>query len=230
MPPATHVRTDTLLLNQLQHFPGNARRGDVELILTSLKRNGQYRGLVVRDVQPDGPLVVLAGNHTMQALALHGPGACTYRTTHQGQERPCGVCYGEDWTPSARCEVIICDDDTARRINLVDNKASDDGTYDRDALAELLSYLDDDGYEGTGYTDTDINLLVAPPPSLEELADTYGDPEADDFWPVLKFRVSPELRDAFYGLTINCPNPNDDAERFRYLLERARTAPDPETA
>lgn len=167
MPPAVHVRTDTIPLDELQHFPGNARRGDVELILSSLKRNGQYRGLVVRHVQPDGPLVVLAGNHTMQALALHGPGACDYRTTHQGEERPCGVCHGEGWSPSARCEVIICDDDTARRVNLIDNRASDVGEYDRDALAELLSYLEEDGFEGTGYTEAEVRQLAHAVPPLE---------------------------------------------------------------
>lgn len=167
MPPATHVRTETLPLDQLIPFEGNARRGDVELILSSLRRNGQYRGLVVRHVQPDGPLVVLAGNHTMQALQLHGPGPCDYRTTHRGEERPCGVCHGEAWTPAARCEVIICDDDTARRVNLIDNKASDVGEYDLDALAELLSYLDEDGYEGTGYTDAEVRQLAHAVPPLE---------------------------------------------------------------
>lgn len=167
MPPATHVRTETVPLDQLEPFPGNARRGDVELILSSLKRNGQYRGLVVRHVQPDGPLVVLAGNHTMQALQLHGSGPCDYRTTHDGEERPCGVCHGENWTPSARAEVIICDDDTARRINLVDNRANDAGEYDRDALAELLSYLDEDGYEGTGYTEAEVRQLAHAVPPLD---------------------------------------------------------------
>lgn len=166
MPPATHVRTDTIPLDQLEPFPGNARRGDVELILSSLKRNGQYRGLVVRAI-PDGPLVVLAGNHTMEALKLHGPGACDYTATHQGEERPCGVCQGEDWTPSARCDVLVCDDDTARRINLVDNRANDAGEYDRDALAELLSYLDEDGYEGTGYTDAEVRQLAHAVPPLD---------------------------------------------------------------
>src|SRR5690606_12433960 len=134
-------------------------------------------------VQPDGPLVVLAGNHTMQALQLHGTGPCDYTTTHDGEERPCGVCHGEDWSPAARCEVVICDDDTARRINLVDNRSSEKGTYDHVALAELLSYMDVD-LAGTSYTNAAVQLLTAPPPSLEELANTSGDPEQDDFWPV----------------------------------------------
>ena len=68
------------------------------MIRESLKVNGQYRSLVVRQ---DGPaLVVLAGNQTMQALREEG---------HTG----------------ARCEIIECDDGETRRINLVDNRAND---------------------------------------------------------------------------------------------------------
>ncbi|MFD8820769.1 ParB/Srx family N-terminal domain-containing protein [Streptomyces sp. NPDC059605] len=223
---ATYVRTETVTLDQLTPYPGNAKRGNVETILDSLRRNGQYRSLVVREI-PDGPLIVLAGNHTMQALAAHGPGDCGKHVTTGRGIRPCGICQNEpSWEPHARCELVRCDEDTARRINIVDNRAADLGTYDNDALVELLSYLDED-YEGTGYTEADVNLLIAPPPSLEELADTYGDPESDDFWPVLKFKVPPETRDEFYGLTINSPNPNDDAERFRYLLDRARSTEEP---
>ncbi|WP_328427887.1 hypothetical protein [Streptomyces sp. NBC_00443] len=223
--PARYLRTVTLPLDQLRHFPGNAKRGDVPTILDSLRRNGQYRSLIARQVD-DEPLTVLAGNHTMMALELHGPGDCGEPVKTGKGTRPCAVC-GNDraWELTARVEVVVCDDDTARRVNLVDNRSSEKGGYDRDALAELLSYMDDD-LGGTGYTDADVQLLIAPPPSLEELADTYGDPETDDFWPVLKFRVSPEIRDAFYGLTINCTDTNDDNVRFRYLLDRARNAPD----
>jgi hypothetical protein len=225
MTQATYRRTENVPLDELTPFPGNAKRGDVRAILTSLRRNGQYRSLVVREIE-NGPLVALAGNHTMQALAAHGPGPCMETVSVGGEERPCGVCQNQPWEPGARCELVTCDDDTARRINLVDNRAAELGTYDNDALTELLSYLEDD-YVGSGYSEADVNLLIAPPLSLEELADTYGDPETGDFWPVLKFKVPPETRDEFYGLTINCPNPNDDTERFHYLLDRARGTAEP---
>ncbi|MFD8509684.1 hypothetical protein ACFV27_00860 [Streptomyces antimycoticus] len=225
--PARYLRTVLVPIHQLREFPGNAKRGDIPLILDSLRHNGQYRGIVGREVTDDPLLTVLAGNHTMKALVLHGPGDCGHPVKVRGKERPCGVCSNDPgWELAARVEVVECDDDTARKINLVDNRSSEKGSYDRDALAELLSYADDD-LGGTGYTDADVQLLIAPPPSLEELADSYGDPEEDDFWPVLKFRVAPEIRDAFYGLTINCADPNDDAVRFRYLLDRARNATEP---
>ncbi|MFF4385602.1 hypothetical protein ACFY0G_02230 [Streptomyces sp. NPDC001552] len=222
---ATYVRTETVPLNQLHPFPGNAKRGDVPLILDSLRVNGQYRGLVVR-LAEGSPLTVLAGNHTAQALDLHGAGPCGRPVRIAGEERPCGICHGLPWEPSARCEIIACDDATALAVNLVDNRASEKGTYDRGALAELLSYAEDLGYAGTGYTEQDVQLLIAPPLSVEQL-EHYRSPEAADdaLWPLLKLRISPTDRDAFYGLTIDCADLNDDAARFRYLLDRAKAAP-----
>jgi len=152
---ATYIRTADIPLDELTPFPGNAKRGDVDTIRASLRRNGQYRSLVVREI-PDGPLIVLAGNHTMQALAAEGH-------------------------PTARCEVVLCDDATARRINLADNRTAELGGYDNDALAELLSYMDGD-YEGTGYTDEDVEALITPP-DIEELEPAGGDDDEADTTP-----------------------------------------------
>lgn len=153
----TYLRTATVPLDELTPYPGNARRGDVDAVRASLRRNGQYRSLVVREI-PHGPLIVLAGNHTMAALAAEGHA-------------------------TARCEIITCDDATARRVNLVDNRAAELGGYDPDALAELLTALDGDT-EGTGYTAADIERLtnLALPEGFasydESLADGLAHPEA----------------------------------------------------
>ncbi|TDC28487.1 hypothetical protein E1211_27780 [Micromonospora sp. 15K316] len=194
---ANYQRTGVYPLADLTLFPGNARRGDPELILTSLRRNGQYRALVVRD-EGDGQLTILAGNHTAQALERHGPGPCDYRPTVRGVNRPCGVCRNEPWELSARAEVIVCDDDTARRINLVDNRAADQGAYDNDALTELLSYLDGD-YEGSGYAEADVEdlLRLVEPPDLDKLADEIGEPDDTDGWPVIRFPVPPHVAAAW---------------------------------
>lgn len=119
-------------LPELTPFPGNARRGDPVKIAESITANGQYRALVVR--AHGDSLTVLAGNHTLKGLEILD-------------------------SPAARCEVIDCDDETARRINLVDNKASDDGTYDEEALAALLGALDT--VVGTGYSDEEVDSIVA---------------------------------------------------------------------
>jgi ParB-like chromosome segregation protein Spo0J len=125
-------------LDELTPFPGNARRGLIPKIQDSLRRNGQYRSLVVR--QDGVALVVLAGNHTMQALAAEG--------------------HAE-----ARCDVIECTDQEARRINLADNRLSDLATDDKQALADLLAEIDD--LEGAGYTAKDVEKLTGTPPGPE---------------------------------------------------------------
>lgn len=130
--PATFVTVRDIPLGELARFPGNARRGDVAAIRSSLRRNGQYRALVVRDT--GAGLVVLAGNHTRDALDAEGHG-------------------------TARCEVIECSDDEARRINLADNRLAELGGYDDADLAELLASLDGD-FDGTGWAQEDLDALL----------------------------------------------------------------------
>lgn len=138
-----YLDTKMVPLDQLTPFPGNARRGKVDVIKESITKNGQYRSLVVREIK-DGPLIVLAGNHTMTAI-------------------------GELGGSQARCEIIECDDETARRINLVDNRSNDLAEDDDDALADLMRALTE-GAEGTGYT-------------AEQLKAYTDEPEIPDFEP-----------------------------------------------
>lgn len=191
---STYIETCMIPLAELTPFPGNARRGDPEKIAESITANGQYRALVVR--RSGVLLTVLAGNHTLKGLEILD-------------------------VPAARCEIIECDEETARRINLVDNKISDDGTYDDVALAALLGALDD--FTGTGYTEDDLSLLTArhaPVPTLEELAEEHGEPEPGDLWPVLSFKVAPEIRARFFALTEDAAS-DDPAARLLRLIEQA---------
>lgn len=146
--PATYLETRSIDMAALTPFPGNARRGNVDVIRESVRANGQYRALVVRKL-PDGTLQVLAGNHTKQALEAEG-------------------------FSQARCDVIECTDDEATRIVLADNKTSDFGFYEDDALLSLLETLDD--LEGTGYTPDDLDDLLA---EMERVVETaYQEPTA----------------------------------------------------
>ncbi|MFF5045660.1 ParB/Srx family N-terminal domain-containing protein [[Kitasatospora] papulosa] len=178
MTTATYVRTEPLQLGDLSPYPGNAKRGDVGAILESLCRNGQYRSLIVREAPP-GEYTVLAGNHTLQALAAHGPGPCGLTVKVDGEERPCAVCRGEEWEPQARCEIVHCDVDTARRVNLVDNRTAELGDWDEEALAELLGQLGDD-MGGTGYDTGDLEDLLT---ALEDATDAPDDEDEDQEQP-----------------------------------------------
>lgn len=143
---ATYIETREVPVHQLARFPGNAKHGNVEEIRTSIRRTGQYRSLVVR--AHDGQMTILAGNHTHDAIKAEGHA-------------------------TARCEIIECTDDDARRINLADNRLAELGEMDTDALVELLSYLDGD-YEGTGYDDAFVEALLNPG---EEIPTALTDPD-----------------------------------------------------
>jgi len=146
--PLTYVTTKDIPLGQLHPFPGNANVGNVGMIRESLRANGQYRSLIVRDV--DGTLIVLAGNHTMMGMTEEG------------------------WL-TGRCEVYTCDDATAARINIADNRIPEFSHRDDDALSVILRSLDD--LTGTGFDADDaiVRRLLAEPVT----ADDFTPPDTD---------------------------------------------------
>jgi ParB-like chromosome segregation protein Spo0J len=173
---AKWLATKDVDLSSLERFPGNARRGNTGEIRKSIRRHGQYRSLVVRS--HDGHLVILAGNHTADALEAEG-------------------------RESVRCELIECTDDEARRINAADNRLGElpspetGERYDDEALAELLAGLDGD-YDGTGWTQEDLDALLGEPSG-----GGGGDAPEDDIEPV-------------FGVIVTC---GTEAQQAR-LLER----------
>jgi site-specific DNA-methyltransferase (adenine-specific) len=116
-------------IGELRPFPGNPRRGDLATIRASLEANGQYRPIVVRR----GSNEVLAGNHTYLAAAELG------------------------WDAIAATFVDV-DDEQARRIVLVDNRANDLAGYDDGELAALLQQLE--SFDGSGWRAGDLDKLL----------------------------------------------------------------------
>lgn len=170
MSQATYVRTDDVPIDRLTTYPGNAKKGDIPAILDSLRRNAQYRAVVAR--LEDKKLTVLAGNNTLLALREHGSGDCGVTFTRGAETLPCGVCRNaKGYKPTLRTEVVECDDDTATRVNLADNRTSDAGTYDDAALAELLSSLD--GLEGTAYDDEALDEILKSSGQLGEQSSEF---------------------------------------------------------
>ncbi len=113
-------------------LPGNPRHGDVEAIAESLRRFGQRKPVVI---DPDG--VILAGNHLYQAALLLGWEEMAFANT-------------DDLSPEDRQAYV-----------LADNRLSDLGGYDNDALAAQLREAADlpDGLDGTGYSPGDVDFL-----------------------------------------------------------------------
>lgn len=141
----------TMKTGMLRGYYRNPRRGNVRLIQDSLEAFGQYRSIVVNEGTKTGrPYEVLVGNHTWQAAKAAGITEVTVK-------------------------VIDVDEDTAARIVLADNRTSDSGGYDDEALLSLLEGLE--SIEHTGYTDDDVEDLLV---GLEPVQAPQVDPQEWD--------------------------------------------------
>lgn len=101
-------------LSELNPYPNNPRKGNIDLIAESLETYGQYKPITVNKRNNE----ILAGNHTFQAARKLG------------------------WNDIAVTFVDV-DDATAAKIVAIDNKTSDMGGYDTNKLLELLDELPD---------------------------------------------------------------------------------------
>lgn len=152
------------LIENLKFFPGNARRGDVDLIAESLAKLGQFRPIVANkgNLCKKYANTILGGNHTTKAALQLG---WTHIDVH--------------W--------VDVDEETAKRIVLVDNASNDKADYDIQELVELANSLPD--LEATGFTDDELDAM------LESLSEQFDDP------------TPPEEEETF-GLVVEC----DDRE------------------
>lgn len=134
---------------ELKFYPGNARRGDIDLIADSLSKLGQYKPIVVN---ADG--TILAGNHTVMAAQRLG------------------------WETIDVHRVDV-DDETAKRIVLVDNKANDQSTYDVEELVNLLTELPN--LDATGFTRDEVDDLLETLDALddEDIPEPPKDPQPE---------------------------------------------------
>jgi len=136
-------------------MPNNPRRGNIEAVIKSLEQFGQRKPIVVR--RRDS--VVLSGNHTLAAASALG------------------------WTEIA---VVWTDDDeaTGSAWALADNRTSDLGTYDDEALAELIEQVaaaDNAAlFAATSYDESDLEELRAAINNLDDLDGYAATDEADE--------------------------------------------------
>ena len=164
-------------ISQLKFFPGNARRGDIDLIAESLERLGQYKPVVActGGKAPELANVILTGNHTVMAAQRLGWGTIDVH-----------------W--------VDVDADTAKRIVIADNKASDEATYEVEELVNLLTELPD--LAGTGF-DRD---------ELDELLEALDTPELEEETP------PEETTSDSYDLLVECADAEERARVKKQLL------------
>ena len=121
-----------------------------------LRVNGQFRSIIVR--RRNGKTdMVLCGHHVRDAMVMNGGSV-------------------------VRAEIVECDDDTAKRAHIADNRTGDLPTFDADAL---IAQLDGFGYDftGTGFTVAKADKLMFK--GMPELGDASTDDETGDRWGVV---------------------------------------------
>lgn len=152
MPDILDMQVERVAIDAVQPFPGNARIGHRPTLQASLDANGQYKPIVVQQ----STSYVLAGNNLWFAAKDAG-------------QTEINVLW------------IDVDDERARAINLMDNRASDKASYDDRLLAELLdAHLEDTGdLVGTGYDFADLDQLAT---NLDDDPDTTGGTDPADEW------------------------------------------------
>lgn len=168
-----NIRPEILKLAQpidsISTHARNVRQGDVGAIVQSLEAHGQYRPIVVHQETNQ----ILAGNHTYLAARSLG------------------------WDKIA-VTYVDCDDDTALRILLADNRSNDLATYDDAGLLDMLRELSATqlGLEGTLFDDDDLNKLIMDmgdyklPEDVDEVPeDVPAISKLGDVWLLGKHRV-----------------------------------------
>ena len=136
------MKSEKVSIDTIKTYPNNPRRGNVSLIKESLTEYGQYKPITVNLATNQ----ILVGNHTYQAAVELG------------------------WK-EIEVTYVNVDDKTAAKIVLIDNKATDLGKYDNEALLELLESLND--LEHTGYSVDQYDDVLAR--IEEEKTPTFAD-------------------------------------------------------
>ena len=128
------LRNLAVPIDSLQGLPGNPRVGDVDAVAASLDRFGQRKPIVVR--KDDG--TIIAGNHTWQAAKKLG------------------------WAEIA--VAYVGDDDvTAQAYALADNRTAELGSYDEQALKDLIdkvAAVDPELVRISGWSDEAVQELL----------------------------------------------------------------------
>jgi hypothetical protein len=115
-----------------------------------------------------------------------------------------------------RTDIATASDPRAQRLALADNRIAQlDLGWDIKVLATLDALTLDGLF--TVQELEDFGKSWGPPPSLDTLIDRHGEPGEQDFWPIIKVRVSPTTKMKYDQLMETLPGA-DEAEKFDALV------------
>ena len=115
-------------------WPGNPRRGDVDVVRESIRQNGYFVPIIAQSSSSR----IIAGHTRLEAAILEN-------------------------LPRVPVIWLDVDDATAMRMLLVENRSNDVATNDDAALLAMLRVIfeTEEGLTGTGFSDDAMDVLVA---------------------------------------------------------------------
>ena len=133
---ASNIESLAVDVDLLKPLENNARRGNVEAIMASYNKFGQVKPIVAIE-DTDGSFLVIAGNHQLEAAKSLG------------------------WQQIA-VSIVDLNSDDALAFALADNRISDLGTTDNEALFEAISTVagsDTEFFETLGWDDFAVAVI-----------------------------------------------------------------------
>ena len=213
------IRIEYWPLSELLEAPINPKEHDLPGIGASMRRFGYTDPVMVDE-------------RTGRLVRGHGRREELLSMKESGGKPPLRVRVREDgeWLVPVVRGVSFNSDDEALAYSLADNKLTEKGGWDKEALAGVINQLLADGgpeaLEGTGFTEEDMAILldridadIDEPSSLDDLTKEYGEPGERDFWPWVKVQVSPETMEKYEAVMAALPG-RDDAEKLVALQSR----------
>ena len=140
-----------LPLAKIKPLPGNPRVGNIDAIAASYSEFGQLKPIVVRP-NDDGTYTVIAGNHQAEACKRLG------------------------WTHIAAVQMTE-DEQRAIAFALVDNRVSDLGKTDTEALSDLLGEVVEvypELFDAVGWDDFELASLETAMDAMSEVSTGAG--------------------------------------------------------
>lgn len=207
---------DYMRLGALAPAERNAKRHDQGALGRSMDAHGFLEGLVLDE-------------RTGRLLGGHGRMEQLQARKAAGGAPPDGLMVTDDgdWLVPVQRGVHSRDDLHAEAMGLVLNRLVERGGWDPQLLTQQLQELEakQGGLDATGFTRADLDDMLAaygPPPDLGDLQDRLGQPQPEDFWPVLRIKVSPALKARWDAATAGVDG--TDADRLEHLVHAAELA------
>jgi len=198
----TVTRHRTIAIDLLDPHPKNYRihtKQQLGQLQSALIRFGQVRSIVVQE-KSDGRYLIVAGHGIVEAAKLLS------------------------WS-QIKADVIDTEwsSEEIKAYLIADNRTSNAAKDDEYILLDLLQEQNALGIDlnSLGLYEGELDDLIAKlqPPTLDQLAETYGnEPKEEDFWPVVKVKVPPAIKERYDAIT---PQVRDETQKFTHLLDLA---------